>query len=145
MPRSMAPRPSGEFNVRLTKPFSGKPTHVIDIIGEPNRSATIRDTKYDGSNSSSEKTGDADKEDVEELMSLITTLRGFPSHPSKDVYGFDVKLEFSTFEIQWCNEDDDPTAGDVSEIAGEQKDDFKRVADSIEALARQQAKRDAAV
>ncbi|KAI7381988.1 hypothetical protein KC336_g18715, partial [Hortaea werneckii] len=53
--------------------------------------------------------------------------------------------DFNTFEIQWSNVDEDPTAGEVSEIAAEQKDDFKRVADSIEALARTFAKRDAAV
>jgi len=85
------------------------------------------------------------KDDVTELMSLVNTLRGFPSHPSKDVYGLNTKLEFNTFELQWCNEDDDPTAGDVSTIEAEQKDDFKRIADSIEALGRTFAKRDAAV
>lgn len=78
-------------------------------------------------------------------MGLVNTLRGFPSHPSKDVYGFDTKVELNTFEIQWANEDDDPTAGDVSEIAAEQKDEFKRIADSIEALGRQFAKQDSAV
>lgn len=78
-------------------------------------------------------------------MSLISTLRGFPSHPSEDVYGCDVKLDFNTFEIQWSNQDDDPTANEVSEIAGEQKDDFKRIADSVEALGRTFAKRDSAV
>lgn len=75
----------------------------------------------------------------------MSTVRGFPSHPSKDVYGHDTKLDFNTFEIQWSNEDEDPSAGDVSEIAGEQKDDFKRVADSVDALARTFAKKDAAV
>jgi len=85
------------------------------------------------------------KDDVQELMELINPLRGFPSHPSKDVYGFDTKVEFNTFELQWSNEDDDPTAGDVSEIAGEQKDDFKRIVDSIEALGRTFAKKDGAV
>lgn len=78
-------------------------------------------------------------------MSLIDTVRGFPSHASKDVYGQDTKLEFNTFEIQWSNHDDDSSADVVNEIAGEQKDDFKRVADSIEALGRTFAKRDAAV
>ena len=72
-------------------------------------------------------------------------MRGFPSHPSKDVYGLDTKLEFNTFEIQWSNEDEDSAANEVSEIAGEQKDDFKRVVDSIEALARQFAKKDTAI
>jgi len=78
-------------------------------------------------------------------MSLIDTVRGFPSHASKDVYGQDTKLEFNTFEIQWSNHDDDSSSDVVNEIAGEQKDDFKRVADSIEALGRTFAKRDAAV
>ena len=82
---------------------------------------------------------------MQELMSLINTLRGFPSHASQDVYGLDVKLEFNTFEIQWSNEEEDSAANEVSEIAGEQKDDFKRVVDSIDALARTFAKRDAAV
>ncbi|KAI7163356.1 hypothetical protein KC343_g6421, partial [Hortaea werneckii] len=80
-----------------------------------------------------------------ELMNLVNTLRGFPSHASQDVYGHNTKVDFNTFEIQWSNVDEDPTAGEVSEIAAEQKDDFKRVADSIEALARTFAKRDAAV
>lgn len=82
---------------------------------------------------------------MNELMELISTLRGFPSHPSKDVYGQDVKLDFNTFDIQWSNQDDDATANEVSEIAGEQKDDFKRIADSIEALGRTFAKQDSAV
>lgn len=78
-------------------------------------------------------------------MSLISTVRGFPSHPSEDVYGQDAKVDFNTFEIQWSNEDEDPSAGSVSEIAGEQKDDFKRIVQSIEALGRTFAKRDAAI
>jgi len=84
-------------------------------------------------------------EDVNELMSLISTLRGFPSHPSKDIYEQDVKVDFNTFEIQWSNEDEDSSADTVKEIAGEQKDDFKRIAESIEALARTFAKKDSAV
>ena len=78
-------------------------------------------------------------------MSLISTVRGFPSHPSKDVYGLNTKVDFNTFEIQWSNQDDDPTANDVTEITPETKDDFKRIADSIEALARQFAKKDSAI
>lgn len=77
-------------------------------------------------------------------MSLISTLRGFPSHESKDIYGLDVKVDFNTVEIQWSNQDEDPAAVGV-EVAGEQKDDFKRIVDSIEALARQFAKQDSAV
>ena len=48
MPRSMAPPPSGEFLVRLQKPFNGTATHTIDITGEPNRSANIKQTHHHG-------------------------------------------------------------------------------------------------
>jgi len=129
----------------LTKPFSGQPTHVVEVIGEPNRPASVRVIHYNGHAKSSEKEGDMPKDDVQELMSLISTVRGFPSHPSEDVYGQDAKVDFNTFEIQWSNEDEDPSAGSVSEIAGEQKDDFKRIVQSIEALGRTFAKRDAAI
>lgn len=78
-------------------------------------------------------------------MSLVSTLRGFPSHPSKDVYGFDTTIDLNTFEIQWSNNDEDPAANEVNEIAGEQKDDFKRIASSIDALARTFAKQDSAI
>ncbi|KAK5737852.1 hypothetical protein LTS12_025771 [Elasticomyces elasticus] len=78
-------------------------------------------------------------------MSLVSTLRGFPSHPSKDIYEHDVKIESNTFELQWSNEDEDSSADTIKEIAGEQKDDFKRISDSIEALARTFAKKDAAI
>ncbi|EME89401.1 uncharacterized protein MYCFIDRAFT_185716 [Pseudocercospora fijiensis CIRAD86] len=64
---------------------------------------------------SSEKSGDVPKDDVNELMSLVSALRGFPSHPSKDVYGLDATLDLTTFDIQ---------------------DEFKRIVDSIEALGR---------
>lgn len=79
---------------------------------------------------------------MKELLSLVSQLRGFPSHPSKDVYGLDVKVDFNTFDIQWSNADDDSV---VDEIAGEQKDDFKRITDSIEALSRTFAKQNSAV
>lgn len=78
-------------------------------------------------------------------MTLMNTCRGFPSHAMRDVYGADTRVDFNTFEIQWSNVDDDPTAGEVSEIAPEQKEDFQRVAESIEALARTFAKADSAV
>lgn len=78
-------------------------------------------------------------------MTLVNQLRGFPSHDSKDVYGLDVYFELNTFEIQWANKDDDPTAGVVSEIAPEQKQTFKDVVDSFEALARTFAKQDSAL
>lgn len=138
------------------------------MIGEPNRPASVRVKQ--GNN---EKTGDMPKyvsrvafassatrrpfrkgpcthalrgrDDVNELMTLVNQLRGFPSHPSQDVYGLDAKLELNTFEIQWANEDDDPTAGDVSEIADETKTTFKEVVQSVEALGRTFAKKDAAI
>ncbi|KXL45131.1 hypothetical protein M433DRAFT_8745 [Acidomyces richmondensis BFW] len=144
MPRQNAQPPSGEFSVRLSTPFSGPPSHIVEVIGEPNRPATVKVTREDG-NKKSEKTGDVPKDDVQELMTLISTLRGFPSHPSKDVYGFNTRIDFNTFEIQWSNEDDDPTAGDVNEIAAEQKEDFKRIIDSIEALGRTFARKDSSV
>lgn len=85
------------------------------------------------------------RDDVQELMTLVNQLRGFPSHMTKDVYGANIKIELNTFEIQWSNQDEDPTANEVSEIADEQKTTFKNVADSIEALSRTFAKKDAAV
>lgn len=87
----------------------------------------------------------SNRDDVNELMSLLSTVRGFPSHATKDVYGQDAKLELNTFEIQWSNEEEDAAANEVSEIAAETKDEFKRVVDSIEALARTFAKNDSAV
>ena len=67
------------------------------------------------------------------------------SASSKDVYGVNAYLELNTFEIQWANKDEDSTANEVSEIAPEQKQTFKDVVDSIEALARTFAKRDSAI
>jgi hypothetical protein len=84
------------------------------------------------------------RDDVRELMSLINSLRGFPSDDNKDVYGRDTKLDFATFEIQWSNQEDDPAAVG-GEVAGEQKEEFGRVVESVEALARMFAKEDSAV
>lgn len=75
-------------------------------------------------------------------MSLVNQLRGFPSHPSDDIYGLNIRLEFNTFEIQWSNEDDDSVA---DTLESETKQTFKDVADSIESLGRTFAKKDAAV
>jgi hypothetical protein len=61
------------------------------------------------------------------------------------VYGADLKVDFDTMEMQWSNGDDDSAGDLVNEIAGEQKDEYKRVADSIEALARTFANKDSAV
>lgn len=82
---------------------------------------------------------------MKELLRLVSSLRGFPSSDTKDLYGADVKVDFNTMEIQWSNGDEDSASDVVKEIAGEQKDEFKRVADSIEALARTFAKKDSAV
>ncbi|EMF17971.1 uncharacterized protein SEPMUDRAFT_146863 [Sphaerulina musiva SO2202] len=142
MPRAVAPPPSGEFQVKLSKPFAGEPKLTIEVLGEPNRSAVIRQTHYTGNNKSSEKTGDVSSDDVNELMKLVQELRGFPSSASKDIYGADVKVDFNTFDIQWSNDEEEASEGDVEK---EQKDDFKRIADSIEALARQFATNDSAI
>ena len=74
MPRSMAPPPSGEFSIRLTRSFGefpsleqhhgfsrgiletrminavlGKtPTEKVEFIGEPNRSASVKVTNHTG-------------------------------------------------------------------------------------------------
>lgn len=89
------------------------------------------------------RTNPPPRDDVRELMSLISTLRGFPSSENTDIYGLDTKLDFATFEIQWSNQEDDPAA--AATVEGEQKDEFKRVVGSIEALGRQFAKQDSAI
>ncbi|KAF2629129.1 hypothetical protein BU25DRAFT_430426 [Macroventuria anomochaeta] len=129
----------------LSKPFSGTPTQQIEVIRSHNGSASIRRTDKSDNGTSDEKKGDVPADDVKELLSLVSTLRGFPSNASKDIYGADVKVDFNTIEIQWSNSDDDSASDVVNEIVGEQKDEFKRVADSIEALARTFAKKDSAV
>jgi len=78
-------------------------------------------------------------------MSLVNTVRGFPSHATKDVYGLNTKLELNTFEIQWASDEEDSASNEISEVGNETKDDFKRVVDSIEALGRQFAKNDSAI
>lgn len=115
------------------------------MIGELNGAATVKVTREDGNSRLSEKTGNVPRDDVKELITLVSTLRGFPSHPSQDVYGLDTKVNFNTFEIQWSNEDEDSTAGDINEIAAEQKEDLKRIIDSIEALGRTFAKENVSV
>lgn len=40
---------------------SGQPTHTVNVVGEPNRPAVIRQTMYNGSTKSSEKSGDVPK------------------------------------------------------------------------------------
>jgi hypothetical protein len=85
------------------------------------------------------------RDDVEELLRLVSEVRGFPSHASTDVYGLDAKLELNTFDIQWSNAETDPTSDAISEVAPETKDSFRRVVESIEAASRQFAKQDKAI
>ncbi|KAL8741019.1 MAG: hypothetical protein Q9184_008434, partial [Pyrenodesmia sp. 2 TL-2023] len=91
MPRSMAPPPSNEFSIRLTKPFSQTPTSKIEIIGEPNRPATINDTNHVGAQNQTiiAKEGSISADDVNELLSLVRPLEGLPSNPDEDVYELD--------------------------------------------------------
>ena len=57
MPRLMAPPPSGEFNIKLVRPFSGPATHTVEIIGELNRASTVKLSNASGGGSTLEKTG----------------------------------------------------------------------------------------
>jgi len=77
-------------------------------------------------------------------MRLVSQLRGLPSSETKDIYGLGVRLELHTFEIQWANQESDPSET-VSEIPQETKDTFKEVVQSIEAAGRQFAKQDKAI
>jgi len=74
MPRQVAPPPSGEWQVTLSKPFSGRfstnlgdleadrtpgtPTVQIEVIGDHNGSASIRRTNTSDNGTSDEKKGD---------------------------------------------------------------------------------------
>lgn len=74
MPRQVAPPPSGEWQVTLSKPFTGKtsdiprrqsiltntgtPTLQIEVIGGHNGSASIRRTNSSDNGTSDEKTGE---------------------------------------------------------------------------------------
>ena len=142
MPRSMAPPPSGEFAIRLTKPFTDTPTSKIEIIGEPNRPATIKHTTHVGAENQTLiiKEGSIDKSDSNELMDLVRPLAGFPSNPDEDVYGLGVRLDIATFEVQWDNGEDVEGAEAPSNPTEENKQTFKDVVESIEALTRQKAK-----
>ncbi|KAL8890088.1 MAG: hypothetical protein Q9215_002716 [Flavoplaca cf. flavocitrina] len=144
MPRSMAPPPSGEFSVTLTKPFSltTTPSSQISIIGEPNRPATIKHTQHVGAQAQTLiiKEGSIDAEDSNELMDLIKPLAGFPSDPNSDVYGLDTRLDLATFEVQWDNGEEVEGAEAKSNPTDENKQTFKDVVESIEALTRQKAK-----
>ncbi|KAI4087033.1 MAG: hypothetical protein LQ344_007090 [Seirophora lacunosa] len=146
MPRSMAPPPSGEFSVTLTKSFSlsSPSAEKIEIIGEPNRPATVHVTSHAGAQAQTllAKEGSLQADDVNELLSLVTPLGGFPSKAGEDVYGLDARLVLSTFEVQWDN-GEDAGAGTIGGEEGpteENKQTFRDVVESIEALARQKAK-----
>ncbi len=137
----MAPPPSGEFSIRLTKPFTATtPTSKIEIIGEPNRPATIKHTTHVGAQAQTLiiKEGAIDAEDSNELMDLIKPLAGLPSDPEKDVYGKDVRLDVATFEVQWDNGEE--VEGEGREVTEENKKTFGDVVQSIEALTRLKAK-----
>ncbi|KAL8840882.1 MAG: hypothetical protein Q9170_001146 [Blastenia crenularia] len=142
MPRSMAPPPSGEFSIRLTKSFSASPTEKIEIIGEPNRFATIKVTNHVGAQNQTiiAKEGQIQAEDVNELLSLVRPLEGLPTNPSKDVYGLDTRVILSTFEVQWDNGEEVEGAEAATNPTEENKETFKGVVDSIQALARMKAK-----
>lgn len=102
MPRSMAPPPSGEFSIRLTKSFGHTPTEKIEIIGQPNRPANIKITKHVGKDNQTvaTKEGSIRSDDVNELLSLVRPLEGLPTNPNEDIYGFDTRIILSTFEVQ---------------------------------------------
>ncbi|KAL8801564.1 MAG: hypothetical protein Q9182_004350 [Xanthomendoza sp. 2 TL-2023] len=140
MPRSMAPPPSGEFSIRLTKPFTSTPTTKIEIIGEPNRPASIKHTTHVGAANQTiiTKEGSIDAEDSNELMDLLRPLAGYPSDPTNDIYGLGVRLDLATFEVQWDNGEE--VEGGKTDPTEENKQTFKDVVESIEALVRQKAK-----
>ncbi|KAL8640001.1 MAG: hypothetical protein Q9226_008796 [Calogaya cf. arnoldii] len=136
----MAPPPSGEFSIRLTKPFTATPSSKIEIIGEPNRPASIKHTTHVGAQAQTLiiKEGSINKEDSNELMDLIKPLAGFPSDPDKDVYGLDARLDVATFEVQWDNGEE--VEGGKEDPTEENKQTFKDVVESIEALTRLKCK-----
>jgi len=142
MPRMVAPPPSNEFNIKLTKPFSGTPTHTVTITGEPNRPAVIKSTQSQSGNPGSiiEKDGQIPRAEVEDLLGLVSGLRGLPSHPSQDIYAADTRLELHTFELQWTNAEEDPSADSIGEIAEEQKATFTEIVKGIESAGRKYAK-----
>ncbi|KAL8719379.1 MAG: hypothetical protein Q9225_003609 [Loekoesia sp. 1 TL-2023] len=138
----MAPPPSGEFSIRLTKSFGQTPTEKIEIIGEPNRFATIKVTNHVGAQNQTiiAKEGSIQADDVNELLSLVRPLEGLPTNPDEDVYGLDTRVILSTFEVQWDNGEEVEGAEAATNPTEENKQTFKEVVDSINALARQTAK-----
>lgn len=78
--------------------------------------------------------------DTVELLDIVKQLAGLPSNPDEDVYGFDTRIIISTFDIQWDNGEEVEGAESPSNPTEENKQTFKNVMDSIQALARQTAK-----
>ncbi|KAM0802684.1 hypothetical protein BDR22DRAFT_117596 [Usnea florida] len=142
MPRAMAPPPSGEFSIRVTQSFNQSPTKKIEIIGEPNRPASVKVTDHTGKDNQNilVKTGDISSEDVNELLAVVRPLEGLPTNPSQDIYGFDTRIILSTFEVQWDNGEEVEGAEAVTNPTDENKQTFKDVMDSILTLARMKAK-----
>ncbi|KAL8748204.1 MAG: hypothetical protein Q9190_000023 [Brigantiaea leucoxantha] len=142
MPRFVAPPPSGEFSVSPTKPFTQTPTEKIEIFGEPNRPSTIKTSARVGAENQNIiiKDGSLAADDVNELLSLVRPLGGLPTSPDKDIYGLDARLVMSTFEVQWDNGEEVEGAEAEVNPTEENKQTFKDVLESIEALARQKAK-----
>lgn len=79
-------------------------------------------------------------DDVNELLALVRQLEGLPTNPDEDVYGFDTRIILSTFEVQWDNGEEVEGTEAATNPTDENKQTFKEVADSIQALARQKAK-----
>ncbi len=138
----MAPPPSSEFSIRLTKSFGQTPTEKTEIIGEPNRTANIKITKHVGKDNQTitTKEGSIQSDDVNELLSIVRPLEGLPTNPNEDIYGFDTRIILTTFEVQWDNGEEIEGAEADTNPTEENKQTFKDVLDSITALARQSAK-----
>lgn len=138
----MAPPPSGEFSIRLTKPFTQTPTEKIEIIGEPNRPATIKHVTHVGAANQTIIThqGTIPADDVKELLALVRPLEGLPTNPDEDVYGLDTRVVLSTFEVQWDNGEEVEGAEAPTNPTEENKRGFREVVESIRALGRQRAR-----
>ena len=79
--------------------------------------------------------------DFDQLLDGCQQLRGFPSDPSSDIYGFDTRVTLTTFDVQWDNGDE----VEGTEPTAENKQAFKEIIDRIEELGRKHAKKDAAI
>lgn len=115
---------------------------MIEIMGQPNSTATVNRKNISDNNTTDHKTGQMSADDVNELLRLVDQLTGMPSDDKKDIFGQGLRLEVQTPTSQWGNGEE--AAGAV-ELGDETKQTFKDVADSIEAAARQFAKADAPI